>query len=272
MKKILLIAAGTAFALHAAASGAPGAAVLPPKASAAVTNSAAMTEAKAFKGAGGGTLLYRIHSPTKIENGRRYPLVLFLHGAGERGADNAMQLVWGVWPILSYMKEKGIEGYVVAPQCPNGEQWVDTPWSNPAHRMPEKPSRSMALVMELLDDLVKELPVDANRVRVTGISMGGYGTWDIVQRRPELFAAAMPMCGGGDDLLAWKIRSVPIWTFHGDKDTAVPVVRSRQMVSALWQCGGNVRYREYPGMGHGCWIRTYQDPEVLDWFFSRSKR
>ena len=264
-----------AFAVVAVAVSAVGGAAeafpLPSKAPVAVTNAAAVMEARVFTGANGGLLRYRILTPATLEAGRRYPLVLFLHGAGERGEDNAMQLVWGVWPLVSYMKRKGIEGYVIAPQCPAGKQWVDTPWSLPAHKMPEKPSEPMSLVMELLDKTVNELPVDSGRVRVTGISMGGYGTWDIVQRRPDVFAAAMPVCGGGDSTLAWKIRSVPIWTFHGDKDTAVPVVRSRQMVSALWQCDGNVRYREYPGVGHGCWIQTYSDNQVLDWFFSQSK-
>ena len=98
--------------------------------------------------------------------------------------------------------------------------------------------------------------------------MGGYGTWDIVQRYPDLFAAAMPLCGGGDPALARVIRAVPIWAFHGDCDKAVPVRRSRQMVAALWQCDGNVRYREYPGVGHNCWDATYSDASVLDWFFS----
>lgn len=264
-----------AFAVVVVAVSAVGGAAeispLPPKAPVAVTNAAAVMEARVFTGANGGLLRYRILTPATLEAGRRYPLVLFLHGAGERGEDNAMQLVWGVWPLVSYMKRKGIEGYVIAPQCPAGKQWVDTPWSLPAHKMPEKPSEPMSLVMELLDKTVNELPVDSGRVRVTGISMGGYGTWDIVQRRPDFFAAAMPVCGGGDSTLAWKIRSVPIWTFHGDKDGAVPVVRSRQMVSALWQCDGNVRYREYPGVGHGCWIQTYGDNKVLDWFFSQSK-
>ena len=264
-----------AFAVVAVAVSAVGGAAeafpLPSKAPVAVTNAAAVMEARVFTGANGGLLRYRILSPATLEAGRRYPLVLFLHGAGERGEDNAMQLVWGVWPLVSYMKQKGIEGYVIAPQCPAGKQWVDTPWSLLAHKMPENPSEPMALVMELLDKSVNELPIDSGRVRVTGISMGGYGTWDIVQRRPDVFAAAMPVCGGGDSTLAWKIRSVPIWTFHGDKDTAVPVVRSRQMVSALWQCDGNVRYREYPGVGHGCWIQTYSDNQVLDWFFSQSK-
>ena len=247
-------------------------AALPPRASESVTNAAAVTKAKTYVNATGASLNYRFHAPAKVEPGRRYPLVLFLDGAGERGADHAMQLVLGVWPILSYMKAKGIDGYLVAPQCPGGQQWVDTPWNLLAHKMPAKPSAAMALAMELLDKTIKEFPVDARRVYVTGISMGGYGTWDIVQRRPELFAAAMPVCGGGDASLAWKIRSVPIWVFHGDRDTAVPFVRSRQMVSALWQCDGNVRYREYPGVGHNCWVATYADPTVLDWFFGQAKK
>ncbi len=244
-------------------------AALPPRAPASVTNAAAVTEAKVYKNASSATLNYRIHSPAKLEAGRKYPLVLFFHGAGERGADNAMQLVHGVWPTLSYMKEKGIEGYLIAPQCPSGKQWVDTPWSLTSHKMPTDPSVSMALALELLERSMKELPIDPNRVYVTGISMGGYGTWDIVQRRPELFAAAMPVCGGGDSTLAWKIRSVPIWVFHGDRDGAVPVTRARQMVSALWQCDGDVRYREYPGVGHNCWVPTYDDHAVLDWLFSK---
>jgi len=257
-----------AFALAATSLGA----ALPPNSPVSVTNAAAVTEAKSFSGAAGGVLNYRIHSPEKVEPGRRYPLVLFLHGAGERGDDNAKQLVHGAWPILSYMKENGIEGYLIAPQCPKAKQWVDTPWSVLAHDMPKKPSEPMALVMALLEKSCRELPVDAGRVYVTGLSMGGYGTWDVAMRLPGLFAAAMPLCGGGDSRLAWKVREMPIWVFHGDRDTAVPVVRSRQMVSALWQCSGNVRYTEYPGVGHNCWVRTYDDKSVLEWLFAQSKK
>ena len=242
---------------------------LPPQANSSVTNAAAVMEAKTFVGRSGDSLNYRIYAPERAEAGRRYPLVLFLHGAGERGDDNAMQLTWGVWPIISYMKSKGIDGYLIAPQCPKGKQWVDTPWGLFAHKMPDSPSAAMSLVIELLEKTMKDMPVDASRVYVTGVSMGGYGTWDIVQRRPELFAAAMPVCDGGDSSLAWKIRDVPIWTFHGDRDTAVPTARSRQMVSALWQCDGKVRYREYPGVGHDCWIPTYNDHTVLDWLFAQ---
>ena len=244
---------------------------LPSKAMDVVANVAAVMEAKVFKGVDGGLLRYRIFSPATLKAGRKYPLVLFLHGSGERGDDNAKQLLWGVWPIVSYMKQKGVEGYVVAPQCPVGKMWVNIIRPQLEHKMPANPSGPMHLVMEFLDNAIRELPVDTGKVCVTGLSMGGYGTWDIVQRRPDFFAAAMPVCGGGDASLAQKIRSVPIWVFHGSRDPSVPVARSRQMVSALWQCDGNVRYREYPGMGHRCWIPTYNDSQVLDWFFSQSK-
>ena len=271
-KESMNVRLGTIIAAFAAvACGESALAELPPQANSSVTNAAAVTEAKTFVGNAGESLNYRFYAPERVEAGRRYPIVLFLHGAGERGDDNAMQLLLGVWPIISYMKSKGIYGYLIAPQCPKGKQWVDTPWGLLAHKMPESPSVAMSLVIELLEKTIKDMPVDASRVYVTGLSMGGYGTWDIVQRRSELFAAAMPVCGGGDSSLAWKIRDVPIWTFHGDKDDAVPVVRSRQMVSALWQCDGNIRYREYPGVGHGCWIPTYAERQVLDWFFSQSK-
>jgi predicted peptidase len=237
-----------------------------------VRNASALTEARTYTNADGATLGYRFHAPAKVEQGRRYPLVLFLHGAGERGDDNVLQQIHGVWPILSYMKEKKIDGYLIAPQCPKGKKWVDTPWDAASHTMPKNPSESMKLVLELLDKTLKECPVDAQRVYVTGLSMGGYGTWDIVQRYPKLFAAAMPLCGGGDSTLARVIREVPIWAFHGDCDKAVPVKRSRQMVSALWECDGNVRYREYPGVGHNCWDAAYSDVAVLDWFFSQTRK
>lgn len=219
------------------------------------------------------TIPYRFAAPKTVEPGKRYPLVILFHGAGERGTNNVAQLVHGATDILNYMKAKGIEGYFIAGQCPDGKQWVDTPWGLLAHRMPVKPSESMALMIELIEKTMDELPVDRDQVLVTGISMGGYGTWDIVQRHPDWFAAAMPCCGGGDVSLAWKIRDVPIWTFHGDQDMAVPFKRSRDMVAALWAVDGKIRYREYPGVGHGCWAPTYADwDNVLSWFFAQRRK
>ena len=231
-----------------------------------------VTVPKAYTNAAGKVLLYRAATPARVEPGKKYPLVVFLHGAGERGGDNVAQLKNVTRFILSYMREKGADGYFIAAQCPNGQQWVDTPWSNLAHRMNERPSESMSLLLELVDKMRRDPAVDGSRVYVTGLSMGGYGTWDAIQRHPDWFAAALPCCGGGDTSLAWKIRDVPIWTFHGLMDRAVPVSRSRDMVAALWAVGGNVRYREYPDLSHGCWDQTYSDDEVMKWLFAQKRQ
>ena len=230
------------------------------------------TVPKVFTAPDGKTLNYRCAEPEKTVPGRKYPLVVLFHGAGERGTNNTAQLRWGAEPVLSYMREKGIEGYFIAGQVPFGQQWVNTPWSNTSHRMDATPSESMALALALVDKTIAECPVDTSRIYATGISMGGYGTWDAVQRRPELFAAAMPICGGGDSHLAWKIRNVPIWAWHGDKDGAVPCSRSRDMVAALWAVDGNIRYTEVPGCGHDVWKPAYASQEALAWFFGQKKK
>ncbi len=230
---------------------------------------AGWTEPRAYTNAAGKVLLYRWAAPAKIEAGKKYPLVVLFHGAGERGTNNVSQLQWGAEPILRYMREKGIEGYFVAGQVPPGQQWVETPWGDMSHRMKEKPSEVMGLALELLDKVCAEESVDMSRIYVTGISMGGYGTWDAIQRRPKFFAAAMPVCGGGDTHLAWKIRDVPIWAWHGAVDSVVPVSRSREMVSALWAVDGRIRYTEVPGCDHGVWIPAYASQEALGWLLTR---
>ena len=241
----------------------PASAMQPPRA-------ADMTEPRVFE-KDGSKLLYRWHAPAKVDAGRRYPLVILFHGAGERGDDNTAQLVHGATELLDYAKKVGEDVFFIAGQVPRGQQWVDTPWAQKSHTMSAEPSSPMKLALALIDDVRVKSPVDPARIYVTGISMGGYGTWDAVQRRPELFAAAMPICGGGDTACATKIKDVPIWCFHGDADGAVPVCRSRNMVSALWAVNGKVRYREYPGVGHNCWTRTYGDDAVLAWLFAQRK-
>ena len=233
---------------------------------------AQLTVPLVYTNAQGATIPYRFAAPKEIDLEKKYPLVILFHGAGERGTNNVSQLVHGATDLLNYMREKKIEGYFIAGQCPSGKQWVDTPWTQLSHTMPEKPSEPMALMIELIEKTMKEHQVDPGQVLVTGISMGGYGTWDIVQRHPDWFAAAMPCCGGGDTALAERIRNVPIWAFHGDRDTIVPFKRSRNMVAALWAVDGKIRYREYPGVGHGCWGATYADwDNVLSWFFAQRK-
>lgn len=236
-----------------------------------VAEAAVATQPKEYAGSNGKVFRYRLAEKLP-DDGGKIPLVIFLHGAGERGTNNVSQLVHGVNELVSWMdaNEKGYR--LVAGQVPNGKRWVEVDWNAKKHTTPEKPSETMTLLLEFLDAQLSDASIDASRVYVTGISMGGYGTWDIITRRPDVFAAALPICGGGDVAEAEKIAGVPIWTFHGSADKAVPVSRSRDMVSALWKAGSNAHYREYPDAGHNVWSETYRDRKVLTWFFRQKKK
>jgi predicted peptidase len=217
---------------------------------------------------------YLILSPLKIEDGKEYPLLFFMHGAGERGND-----VEKLLPHLprQMCKEEWLEKFpcfMVIPQCRNDEQWVDQAWSEKASVPIEKnPTDQMAMAIAVLDQSLKTLPIDRNRVYLTGLSMGGFGSWDLAMRRPNLFAAVAPVCGGGDETEAARLKNIPIWAAHGDADTVVWPVRSRTMVDAIKKAGGNVKYTEYPGVGHNSWTKFYADPEgVIPWLFRQRKK
>ena len=229
------------------------------------------TEARTFTGSSGAVFRYRWAEKTPADGGP-VPLVFFLHGAGERGTNNISQLHHGVADIVAWLDahENGFK--FVAGQVPNDKRWVDVDWNATTHTIPAKPSETMELLIAFMDTLLADPTTDAKRVYATGISMGGYGTWDLICRRPEVFAAALPICGGADPAQAPRIASLPIWTFHGSRDEAVPVCRSRSIMSALWAAGSDAHYREYPDAPHNVWTRTYRDPEVLSWFFAQSKR
>ncbi len=228
-------------------------------------------EAKSFSD-GDFSLNYRIYIPSEIKPGETVPLVLLLHGAGERGDNNLSQLVNGAGSIFRYSRHHKIPAIIIAPQCPAGMQWVDVPWNGDSHVMPKEPSKPMHATMQLLAESIKNLPVDRSRIYVTGLSMGGFGTWDIIQRNPELFAAAIPVCGGGDQAEAAQLKDLPIWVFHGAEDTAVKTQRSRDMVDAVKKNGGtHIQYTEYPGVAHFSWKQTYANPEVLKWLFEQRK-
>ena len=226
---------------------------------------------KVYKSSNGLLLNYRIHIPANMDIKKQYPLVLFLHGAGERGNDNKRQLIHGAKDILDY-SENNMPAIIIAPQCPAGEQWVNIPWANLSHTMPAEPSDSMRLTIELLNKLTRELSVDEKRIYVTGLSMGGFGTWDIIQRYPDIFAAAIPICGGGDTSLAPKLIGIPLWAFHGGADMTVKTVRSQDMIAAIKKAGGNPKYTEYEGVTHDSWTRTYANQDVLKWLFSQKKK
>ncbi|MBN2474476.1 MAG: prolyl oligopeptidase family serine peptidase [Pirellulales bacterium] len=226
-------------------------------------------EARTHTDSDGATLLYRLLKPdVSAAAEKKHPLLLFLHGAGERGADNKAQLTWGREMMKTAAEKYG--AFVIVPQCPTGKKWAEVDWSKSTHEMPEKVSESMGLALEVIAKLQKEYPIDPDRLYVMGLSMGGYGTWDIIQRRPDLFAAAVPICGGGDEKAADRIQ-IPVWAFHGDRDGAVPVSRSRNMIAAIKAAGGKPKYTEYPGVGHNCWSTAFADPEMLKWLFSHKR-
>lgn len=179
---------------------------------------------------------------------RLWPLLLFLHGAGERGEDLAVLKRNG--PPRVATGDPDFPFVVVAPQCRRGEGW--------------QPRR----VKALLDEVAAELRLDLDRLYLTGLSMGGYGTWYTLAMYPDIFAAAAPICGGGDPDHAPRLRSVPIWTFHGALDDVVPLSETRRMVQAVEAAGGDVRFTVYPDADHDSWTRTYDDPALYDWLLS----
>jgi len=228
-------------------------------------------EKQVWTGSAGETLPYRLLPPVEIKPGERYPLVLFLHGSGERGEDNNAQLVHVVQELAQPAIRERFPAFVLAPQCPTGQKWVDVSWETDSHQMPERPSESLASVIKLVASLQESLPVDKDRIYYTGLSMGGYGVWDLLQRQPEQCAGALAICGGGDPAYAEKMKNVPVWVFHGDADGAVKFHRSVEMVQAIRNAGGRPILTAYPGVGHDSWTVTAQNRLVWDWLFVQSR-
>ncbi|QDU22579.1 carboxylesterase family protein [Urbifossiella limnaea] len=230
-------------------------------------------EAKTFTAPGGKALPYRLIRPAGVEPGKKYPLVLVLHGAGERGSDNTKQLihVWekGTGP-LGRAEVKEAKAFALLPQCPDGKQWVNVPWAKGSYTSPAV-SEPLDLALQLVDASLKELPIDPDRVYVMGLSMGGYGTFDAIQRRPGLFAAAVPVCGAMDVSKSKDVAKVAVWAFHGDKDTVVPPSGSREAVAALRAAGAQPRYTEYPGVGHNSWAPAFRERELWTWVFAQRR-
>lgn len=228
-------------------------------------------EAREFADDDGTKLLYRLLKPKDYDPQTKYPLVLFMHGAGERGDDNVRQLVHGMNDFASDPIMAKYPCFVVAPQCPKEQKWADVDWSAPAHDLPPRPANPLRLAMAAIAALEKEFSVDPARIYVTGLSMGGYGTWDALARYPGRFAAAAPICGGGDPAHAKAMAGTPIWAFHGGKDGVVNPQRSRAMIEAIKAVGGTPKYTEYPDAGHDSWSATYKNPEFFAWLFAQRR-
>jgi predicted peptidase len=226
--------------------------------------------ARIFTNAAGQTMPYRLLLPEDLSSGSRFPLVFFFHGAGERGVDNTNQLIHGTSLFLTAENRSRYACFVLAPQCPDKQQWVDMPWGADSGERPSEPSVAMQLALEILAHLLEDFPVDPQRLYVTGLSMGGYATWDCLTRFPTRFAAGVPVCGGGDEhTVTAAVAQVPVWAFHSDDDTVVKTQRTRNMIQAMRDAGGRPKYSEYSGLGHNSWDKAYQEPELLSWMFAQ---
>jgi len=228
-------------------------------------------EAKKFISENGDTLLYRMMVPEEMAEGETYPLVLFLHGAGERGNDNTAQLEWGVHAFANPEFREWNPAIVIAPQAPENSYWGNPDWRNDGAGLTKEQAGPLELAHQLVLKTIEDYPVDENRLYITGLSMGGFGTWDMITRHPDLFAAAMPVCGGGDPTKAHLLVDMPIWNFHGAKDNVVPPRLSRDMIQAIRIAGGSPGYTEYPDTDHFSWIPAYADAHVLEWLFNQRK-
>ena len=211
--------------------------------------------------------------PAALLKGVRLPLVVVLHHAGaeQRLADVLICNPESIGRWLEPEVRRAHPCYVVAPWS-GGRHWEEGKWNTitPAAGTPGENAR---LVLALVEQMVRDLPIDAGRIYLVGQSMGAFGVWDLLERRPDLFAAAIPVCGGGDPAQVGRIKDMPIWAFHGDVDTVIPVERTRAMAAALEATGSRVfRYWEYPGADHDpCSERAWTEPRLADWLFSQKR-
>ena len=233
-------------------------------------------QARVFTTADGHQLPYRLFVPANYDPARKYPVVLFLHGLGERGTDNRAQLEATAAPLVFVRPENQARwpAFMVAPQCPPDELWSDLTSASPDYApAAPNPTWPLAASVDLLQALGQEFAgIDAGRQIITGLSMGGSGTWDAITRYPGLFQKAVPVCGVGDPALAPAIAGLPLWTFHSADDPQMPVAKTRLMVQALRQAGGAPLYTEYcvnglPCYGHAAWEPAYATPDLLPWLF-----
>jgi predicted peptidase len=214
---------------------------------------------------GSQSMPYRLFVPPDYKSDMPYPLVLWLHGAGGAGGDNRAQIradqTLGTHTWTKPQSQAKHAAFVLVPQ--SSTNWV----SSGLDRL----SPEMSLVLSILDTVRAEFNIDADRIYVAGQSDGGMGTWNVIIQRPILFAAAIPLCGGGDASRISAIVNMPIWAFHGSRDKVISVAESRRMINALRRAGGHPRYTEYPNVGHDVWTRAFAEPDLVDWLFAQHR-
>lgn len=241
----------------------------------ALTSTAQTTtyDRKVFTASDGTDLNYRMLSPVNNAKGKKFPLVIFLHGLGERGNDNERQLFHGGQMFLNPAVREKYPAYVVFPQCPETAFWAynQIPSSFGLLKKEDKMPAPFNAVKELIDTFLQYPDVDPQRIYIMGISMGGMATFDMVDRFPEVFAAAIPICGFVETDRLTDIEGVNFRIYHGDADPVVPVEFSREAYKALKGAGVSVEYREFPGCGHDSWNPAFNTPDFLEWLFKQKK-
>jgi len=222
------------------------------------------------------TLRYRIMMPKDFDESKQYPVVLFLHGAGERGNDNKTQLVHGSKLFANQQNMENYPAIIIFPQCPKEDYWsnVKRDYSKKGlekfrYKRLGKPTKSMKLVLDLMDEFTRNSYVKKEQVYVGGLSMGGMGTFEIINRRPDMFAAAFPICGGGNPKSVSKYANkIALWVFLGGKDDVVHPYFSLRMVTALQKKKSDVKLTYFENDNHNSWDSTFAEPQLLPWLFS----
>jgi predicted peptidase len=211
---------------------------------------------KTYKGDKGESK-YAVFVPLDYTDAKEYPLILFLHGSGETGSDGRLQAAVGLGPAIK-QREQNFPFLAVFPQSQKRTWKAD--------------SADATRALAILEEVRKTYQVDPQRIYLTGLSMGGYGTWSLAAKYPERWAAIVPVCGGGDPKAAATIKDLPCWCFHGEEDGAVKVKRSREMIEALKAAGGAPRYSEFPYVGHDSWLPAYATAELYTWLLKQTRK
>ena len=224
------------------------------------------------------TLNYRLLIPKKIKKKGKYPLHLFLHGIGERGNDNKQQLKYVGGLFINQRNRNYYKSYGVFPHCSNDDSWstrkIIESKDGMSHKFYDnkKPTRALGLVMKLMDSLSNLNNVNKNRIYISGLSNGGMGTFEMLYRKPNMFAAGVPICGGANPKTA-KIfaKKTPVWIFHGAKDDVVHPLYSVSMVEAIIKAGGKPKFTLYDNVNHDSWINAFNEKDFFKWIYSQKK-
>jgi len=195
---------------------------------------------------------YLEYFPEINEGDENLPLLIFLHGMGERGDDLTKLKLHGPPSFLD--EKKDFPFITISPQCPDTIYWNEE------------------ILLPFYEEIIAKYLIDKKRIYLTGLSMGGFGTWESIVAKPDLFAAAAPICGGGDPSKLKAVKSMPIWVFHGAKDQVVPLLRSEEMVNKLKELGSKVKFTIYPEATHDSWTKTYANPKLYEWLLSHQKK